>query len=283
MKKRYISVLFTFVLAAVAAILSLIEIPAVSIDGMVFHAFNVGQGDSFLFRFPDGTNMLIDAGSRKYGRDLVLKLRRLGVSRIDVLVATHPHEDHIGGMTEVISSFEIGKVWDSGYNHGSGVQRAMLELIKKKNIRFGRPRAGFSENFGEASVSVIAPHKPLSGTKSDANNNTVVLLVKYGDVSFLMMGDIEEAGRRAAGSFPRAQILKLSHHGSRNGTDRELLEQVAPEAAIISCGIGNSYGHPHKETISLLKRFKVKSFSTTKGDIVITTDGATYSVDQDGD
>lgn len=283
MSKRYVSALFTFVLAAVAAVLSLIEIPAVSLDGLHFYAFNVGQGDSFLFRFPNGANMLIDAGSRKYGRDLVSKLRRLGVGKIDVLVATHPHEDHIGGMTEVISSFEIGKVWDSGYNHGSAAQRAMLDLINKKNIRFGRPKAGFTEDFGDASVTVIAPRKPISGTNSDANNNTVVLLVKYGDVSFLMMGDIEEAGRREAGSFPRAEILKLSHHGSRNGTDKELLEQVAPSTAIISCGVGNSYGHPHKETMRLLKSFKVKSYSTTKGDIAITTDGATYSVEQDGD
>ena len=281
-KKRLLSLVFTIILAAAAGLFSLADFPSASQEGVALYAFNVEQGDAYLFRFPDGANMLVDTGSRKYSRDLALKLRRLGVSKIDVLVASHPHEDHIGGMAEIINSFEIGKVWDSGYNHGSAAQRAMLEAIKRKNIRFGRPKAGFTENFGEASVKVIAPVKPISGTSSDANNNSIVLHVSYGEVSFLMTGDIEEAGRQAAAPFPRATILKISHHGSRNGTDRELLEQVSPSVAVISCGIGNSYGHPHKETLRLLKKFKVKSYSTTEGDIVITTDGANYIIKQGG-
>ena len=277
-KRGALSFGVTLILALLAGLMSLVELPGVSPDGLAFYAFNVEQGDSFLFRFPDGSNMLIDTGSKKYARDLVLKLRKLGVSRVDVLVASHPHEDHIGGMAEVIDSLDVGKVWDSGYNHGSAAQRAMLEAIKRKKIRFGRPKVGFTEKFGEATVEVIAPVSPISGTSSDANNNTLVLLVSYGDVSFLMMGDIEEAGRRAAGSFPKATVLKVSHHGSRNGTDRKLLREVAPEVAIISCGIGNSYGHPHKETVRLLKEFKVKTYSTTDGDIAITTDGVAYTV-----
>ncbi|MDR3354521.1 MAG: MBL fold metallo-hydrolase, partial [Synergistaceae bacterium] len=249
--------------------------------GVTFNAVDVGQGDSLLYHFPDGSNMLVDAGTRKSARSLVSKLRKAGVRRIDILVATHPHEDHIGGMDLVLRSFPIGKVWDSGLNHGSSVQASMLRTIRELVIRFGRPRAGFKEGHGGASVEVIAPADPISGTSSDANNNSIVLTVSYGSVSFLLMGDIERGGRAAVKKFPASTVLKVSHHGSSNGTDKRLLSQTKPEVAVLSYGRGNSYGHPHKEVVRLLKDFGVTSYATLNGDIKITTDGRTYSVSQE--
>jgi competence protein ComEC len=265
----------------VAVVLSFVHLPSFFRDGLSLYAFDVGQADSFVFHFPGGENVLVDAGGRKTASELVSKLRLLGVKKIDILIATHPHEDHIGGMKEIISAFEIGKAWDSGFNHGSPIQRDMLTALRNKNIRFGRPRAGFVEKIGDAAIEVIAPLASVSGTESDANNNSIVIRVSFGDVSFLMTGDIEEAGRRAVSSFPRATVLKAAHHGSANGTDEKLLNDVRPEIAILSYGRRNQYGHPHKRVVELLKKHGVRIYATEGGDIIMTTDGKSLDVKQE--
>lgn len=265
----------------IIALLAMIELPGRWGPGLTFRAFDVGQADSFLFHLPDGSNVLVDAGTRKTGAELVEKLRKLGVNSIDILVATHPHEDHIGGMTAVINALPIGKVWDSGYNHGSATQKAMLEAVRGKNIRFGKPKAGFREEIGDVVIEVLGPDGPVSGTASDANNSSLIIRVSYGDVSFLMMADAEGPSRKRIKNFPRSTVLKVSHHGSHNGTDERLMRESRPEVAILSYGSGNSYGHPHREVLALLDEFDVMTYSTVNGDIIINTDGKTYTVKQE--
>lgn len=270
-----------FAIILLVALFSLIELPGRWEPGLTFRALDVGQGDSFLFHLPDGENILVDAGTRKTGAELVDKLRRLGVKRIDILVATHPHEDHIGGMTAVINAFPIVKIWDSGYNHGSATQKAMLEAVKEKNIRFGKPKAGFREEIGGVAIEVLGPDAPISGSSSDANNNSLIIRVVYGDVSFLMMADVEGPGRERIKKFPGCTVLKVSHHGSHNGTDDRLMRQAAPEIAVLSYGRDNSYGHPHKKVLDLLKKYGIRTYSTVDGDVIINTDGTTYTVRQE--
>ncbi|MDR3076903.1 MAG: MBL fold metallo-hydrolase [Synergistaceae bacterium] len=265
-------------MAVLFVLLSVFELPALRSGGLSFYAFDVGQADSFLFRLPDGRNILVDAGTRKSGGALVSRLRRLGVKQIDVAVATHPHEDHIGGMAGVIRAFQVKRFWDSGYSHGSEVQRTMLEAIREKQTRFERPKAGYKEEFGDVSIEVIAPVNAIRGTNSDANNNSIVLRVVYGNVAFLMTGDMETAERRSVKKFPRATVLKLAHHGSSNGTDERVLRDVSPDLVILSYGKGNSYGHPHREVTELIRKFKLRSYATADGEIKITTDGKTLKV-----
>jgi competence protein ComEC len=268
-------------LLVVFALLSVFELPRLWDSGLSLYAFDVGQADSFLFHLPDGRNILIDAGTRKSGDYLVSRLRRLGVKKIDVVVATHPHEDHIGGMLDVLKAFDVERFWDSGFNHGSEVQRSMLALVRDEKARFERPKAGYREDFGDVSIEVIAPAQGARGIFSDANDNSIVLRLAYGNVSFLMTGDMETSERQSVKRFPRSSVLKLAHHGSSNGTDERILKEVSPDLAIISYGTGNPYGHPHRETMELIRKFNLRSYATANGEIKITTDGHTLKIFQE--
>jgi len=246
-----------------------------------FYAIDVGQGDSSLFIFPDGKSMLIDAGTPSSAKALVRYLKECGLRKIDVLVATHPHSDHIGGFPEVIRRFEIGEVWDSGYAHGSDLQIKFYTAIRDKKIPYGRPKRGYTREIGGALVEVLAPAREIKGTKSDANNNSIVLRIVYGDVSFLMTGDMERAERKDISPLPCATVLKAAHHGSRTGTDAQLLRETEPLVIILSYGQGNSYGHPHPEVLRLFSENpRVKRFDTSGGTVKLRTDGTSLIYDR---
>jgi competence protein ComEC len=224
--------------------------PALSLGKLSVSVIDVGQGDSILVQFPDGKDMLVDAGDSSHGQTVVNYLHACKVPRIDILVATHPHEDHIGGMADILTTFQIGKVWDSGYNQGSRVQRQFLTTIKAKGIRFGTPKAGFLERIGDAEIKVLAPNQLMSGTDSDANNNSIVMRIVYGKISFLLTGDMEGDERGTISQWPACTVLKVAHHGSRNGTDSAFLGAVSPKIDIISVASHNDYGHPHSEALA---------------------------------
>ena len=245
---------------------------------LTVRVLDVGQGDSIFVGFPEGGAMLVDAGTAEAGPKVVEALRSLGAEKIDILVATHPHSDHIGGMLVVLDAFSVGKVWDSGYVHGTRTQQLFLEAVRDRNIRFGRPKAGFSEEFQGVLIEVLAPVKPISGTNSDANNNSIVLRLSFGEVSFLLTADMETEQRRTVLRFPETTVLKVAHHGSHNGTDARFLAMLRPKLAIISCGEENPYGHPHREAVALLEEAGVDLFTTIGGDVVVETDGSELTV-----
>lgn len=242
---------------------------------------DVGQGDSIFIHTPDGANALIDAGEEEYGSKVVDHLRRAGVRRLDLLVMTHPHSDHIGGMPAVLDAFPVGTVLDSGYNHGTSLQKDVLQIIADKKISYRLAKAGKVLPLGsKARLEILGPPDPLlSGTESDANNNSVVIRLDYGKVSMLLTGDIELEGQGELIASHRdleSQVLKVSHHGSSDGTTLELIRLVRPEYVVISVGADNEYGHPHRKTLRMLsqERTGAQLFRTDRdGTVTIRTDG----------
>ena len=278
---KILILLFSLIICLVAgsAWINRTEVPEA--DGKLrFYAFYVGQGDSSLFILPDGKTILIDAGPEDAGKKLVKELKKLGVKKIDLLVATHPHSDHIGGMRRIISNFQIGKIWDSGFISNSPLQKNFYSTIQQKNIPFGRPKRGHSEKMGDVLVEVLAPAQLIRGTKRDANNNCLVLNIKYGSTDFLMLADMEREQRSTVSPLPRAAVLKASHHGSSNGTDISLLKEVRPYFIILSYGRNNSYGYPHKEVVRAVSSLGIIRLDTKDGTVRIVSDGENISYPQ---
>lgn len=241
---------------------------------------DVGQGDSSLILL-NGTAILIDAGETDKGDIVVSDLRALGVDHIDLLVATHPHSDHIGGMQEVLAAFPVGTVLDTGLPSTSSVYEKFLRTLDLKNIPYVIAAQGQTIELDPAlTVLVLSPsNKRLDG---DLNANSIVLKVSYGNVSFLFTGD---AGRDAelalikTGYSPEATVLKVAHHGSSDATSPAFLSRVRPEVAIISLSADNPYGYPHSETLAVLAAAVPAVYRTDRdGNVLVQSDGVSYSV-----
>ncbi|HEU4754716.1 MAG TPA: MBL fold metallo-hydrolase, partial [Armatimonadota bacterium] len=242
---------------------------------------DVGQGDSTLVQAPGGTSILIDGGPPEAGPRVIDAIRRAGIKKLDWVLGSHPHSDHIGGLVDVFREIPFERVLDPGYNHGTALQRTYLQLIKEKGAKAILARSGQTYDLGSgAQLQILAPQDPLlKGTDSDPNNNSIVARLVFGGARFLFTGDMEEdeRARLLKSHSPaelQAQVLKVAHHGSRNGTDPEFLRVVRPEYAVISCAAHNDYGHPHPEALQALQSAGVPVLRTDqRGTIVFTTDG----------
>jgi competence protein ComEC len=241
---------------------------------------DVGQGDSTLFVY-EGKTILIDAGEADMGDRVISDLRSWNVTQIDLLVATHPHSDHIGGMQKVLAAFPVKKVLDTGLPHPSPTYEHLLDAIEQEHIPYQVAEQGQVIAVDPAiRVFVLSPPKERTGY--DPNDNSVVLRISYGTIDFLMAGDLDNAGEDTlikTGYPLDAEILKVGHHGSSSSTSSSFLARVHPETAIISVGADNPYGHPHAETLDHLKQSGVMVYRTDlNGTILIRSDGMSYSV-----
>lgn len=246
---------------------------------LAVYFIDVGQGDAILIQAPAAA-VLIDGGPRAAGRKVVEYLKQAGISGIDLVISTHPHEDHIGGLISVLKAFPVGEVIDPAVVHTTRTFEEYLTLIDEKDIKFTEGRAGMSRELGGAAVLEIL--HPASPSAKHLNNASIVVRLTYGEVSFLFTGDAEkeaEAEMLKRGLNLAGTVLKIGHHGSRTSSTAEFLKAVAPEVAVIMCGKDNLYGHPHEETLKKLADAGVEIYRTDlHGTIVVTTDGQAYDV-----
>lgn len=237
------------------------------------HFIDVGQADCALV-IADGKSMLIDGGEIGAGPEIIDYLHAQGVQKLDVLVATHPHSDHIGGLPYIVENIEIAQTYISPYVHTSATYEKLLDNLDASGCIVTIPEAGDTFSLGNASCQVLSGGHGFD----DPNDASIILRVSYGDTSALFTGDAEipaEEQVLASGLEVRSTILKVGHHGSDTSSGQDFLDAVQPEIAVISCGEGNSYGHPHSVT---LKKLTCEVRRTDlEGSIVLASDGTTVT------
>ncbi|SHE51823.1 ComEC/Rec2 family competence protein [Desulforamulus putei] len=246
---------------------------------MKVHFIDVGQADAILVQAGE-ESMVIDAGNNDDGDRVVDYLKQLGIKKLAVVMGTHPHEDHIGGLDNVIKTFAVDKVYLPKVNHNTKTYRDVLLAVKEKNLRVTAARGGQSFSLGEARVEILAPN----GTRyEELNDYSIVCKVTFGDSRFLFTGDAEAVSEQEMlnnGCNLKADVLKVGHHGSSSSTGERFLKAVSPKMAVISVGRKNDYGHPHRETLQRLAAARIKVYRTDKaGTIVMTTDGKKIEVE----
>ena len=234
---------------------------------------DVGQADSILIQ--QGTSsMLIDAGNNEDSSTVKNYISKQGITKLDYIIVTHPHEDHIGGMDYIINSFKIGKIYMPKATSNTKSFRDVVSAIKAKGMKVTVPTVGETFKIGKATATILAPN---SSGYNDLNNTSIVIRLAFGNNSFLFDGDAEDVSENemlSKGLNVSADVLKVGHHGSNSSTTEAFLDKVNPKYAIISVGKGNSYGHPHKSTMDRLKAKGIKVFRTDEnGTIIATSDG----------
>lgn len=242
---------------------------------LVVSYIDVGQGDSILIQTPNGKNILIDAGTSSYETKISNYLKTKGVTKIDVLVATHPHADHIGGMSYIVENFQIGSIYMPKASTTTKTYETLLTTIKNKGLVINTAKAGVTINLDSTiNISIIAP---VSSGYSDLNQYSTVLKITYKNKSFLFMGDAGVTSEQEilnSGVNIKANVLKVGHHGSSTATSQIFLDAVSPQYAVICVGAGNTYGHPTDQTLNRLTSAGIKIFRTDiNGTIVISSDG----------
>ena len=240
-------------------------------ESVVVRYLDVGQADSILVQ-SEGINMLIDAGTNSSGQTVVKDLEDLGVTKIDYLIGTHPHEDHIGGMDDIIKNFDIGIIYMPKIQTNTKTFEDVLDAVSEKGLKITSPKKGDEFEVGGARCEIMTDR--IEDT-SNLNLSSIVIRMTYGPQSFLFMGDAEKENEETR-QWPQTTVLKVGHHGSSTSSSTQFLNEVQPQISVISVGKDNKYGHPTKTTINKLEKIKTKIYRTDESGtitITITSDG----------
>lgn len=236
---------------------------------------DVGQADSVLIR-NGNYNMLIDAGNNEDGEKLVNYFKSLGIEEFTYVFATHPHEDHIGGMDDIINNFKIDNYYMSNKLSTTKTFMDVLDALDGRNLKYMVPNKGDTLKLGDANIKVIYP----GDDKSNINDSSIVLKVTYGKNSFLLTGDAtSNVERKIYNENIKSDVLKVAHHGSSYSSIDVFLDKVKPYYAVISVGKNNIYNHPSNKTLEKLNKRNIKVYRTDlDGTIVFISDGDNLSV-----
>lgn len=248
----------------------------VKVEGNLFVSFiDVGQADSVLIR-NGNYNMLIDAGNNEDGEKLVNYFKSLGIEEFTYVFATHPHEDHIGGMDDIINNFKIDNYYMPNKLSTTKTFMDVLDALDGHNLKYMVPNKGDTLKLGDANIKVIYP----GDDKSNINDSSIVLKITYGKTSFLLTGDAtSNVERKIYNEDIKSDVLKVAHHGSSYSSTDVFLYKVKPYYAVISVGKNNIYNHPSNKTLEKLNKSNIKVYRTDlDGTIVFISDGDNLSV-----
>lgn len=245
---------------------------------LVVHFIDVGQGDCVLVQARD-KNLLIDSGSNSSSKKVIHYIKKLKIKKIDYVIATHPHEDHIGAMDSILKNFEIDTFYAPKITSSGKDFTNLVKELTSKNKKISILKAGMHiKIYPDINLEVLSPKKD---TYENINNYSSVIRLNFNEIKFLFTGDSEkdiEEELLQHNINLSSQVLKVGHHGSKTSTSADFLNKVNPIYAIISCGLGNDYGHPDSNVIKLLKEKNIKTFRTDKeGNILLYCDGKTLS------
>lgn len=246
------------------------------LDNLEVHYIDVGQADATLFTFGDKA-ILYDTGDWKRN-DTVQYLKAKNITKLDLVIISHPHADHIGQLAEMMQTFDIDEVWMTGHEHTSNVTENALQAVLDSKANYVEPRTGETFKVGDMKLAVTHP-KTIT---NQLNEESLSVLFTYGDIKFMFTGDADQAAESAMlNRHPslKADILQLGHHGSSTSTSNEFLNQLDPKVAIYSAGKDNSYGHPNEDVIQRVKNHDITLYGTdVNGTIVVSSDGVSYTI-----
>lgn len=276
MLKKYLKIILSFILILFLSQCGFgtnINTEKNASNNMKVHFIDVGQGDSILIQV-NSKNLLIDSGPKVSKDKLTKYLNSLKIPQLDYIIATHPHEDHIGNMSYVIDNFKVLNFYAPKIENSTKAFEKMAESLVRKNLKIKVLKASVNSiDLGKNTLVEI--FSPISDNYDDLNNYSPIVKISYGNTSFMFTGDAEQLAEKEvlnSGVNLKADVLKIGHHGSSSSTSKSFFQAVDPSITVISVGEDNTYGHPTTKTLSMIKDTKV--YRTDKdGNIVITSDG----------
>lgn len=236
---------------------------------------DVGQGDAAYIKV-NGNDILIDAGPRSNSKELLEQLKAKNIDDFELVIATHPHEDHIGGMVDVFKEYEVKAFYSPKITHTTKTYENLVKAVKDEGLKTKELKGGMVIDLGEgAKFEVFTPQK---SEYEELNDYSPIMKLSFGNTSYLFTGDAEKlAEEEALAKYKTSldsDVIKFGHHGSSSSSSNAFIEAVSPKYGIISCAKDNKYGHPHRETLDIIKKYNIKTFRTdTDGEIILTSDG----------
>lgn len=252
-------------------------------DALILHYIDVGQADATLIQ-GEGMNILIDCGNKADSQVMINYLKKQGVNKIDIAIGTHAHEDHIGGFPAVLKEFACDKFYLSSTTSNSRIYESLLDILDRKNIETKVPSPNDVLSIGNVHIEFYGPLKKYK----DLNNSSIPLKITHKNQSFLFTGDAEtEVENELVSKYGKklqSNIFQAAHHGSSTGNSQNFLKTIQQDTVIISSNIEDSpqYGHPHIETLTLLKSLDIPIYRTDKqGNIIVTSDGTKCTITEE--
>ena len=249
-------------------------------DLLKVHYLDVGQGDSIFIELPNNETMLIDAAESYQSENIINYLKNLNYQKIDYVIGTHPHADHIGGLKDIINTFEIGKIYMPKVVSTTKTYESLLMAIKDKNLKINTAKAGTSIiDIDTLKINILAPN---NSTYTELNNYSVVTKITYGTTKFLFMGDAEKLSENEIKEDVTADVIKIGHHGSNTSSSIDFIKKVNAKYGIISVGLNNKYNLPKEETITNWENSGTKIYLTSiNGTITAISDGTNIKIESE--